>query len=159
MITLNIRQAGVLTYLYRLFGVINNIEGSIVECGVGKGQSFLYLNFHAFWEKKNRMVWGLDSFEGFPEPAEEDAGPRNPQKGEWSDTSERDMWRLLRDSGLPDDWLRSNVRIVKGFFEKSLSEYRGGPIAFLHIDADLYESYREALTVLYPLVVRGGDTF
>ena len=48
------------------------------------------------------------------------------------------------------------MTLVKGFFNRSLSHYPPRPIALLHIDSDLYESYRDPLTHLYRWVAPGG---
>ena len=47
------------------------------------------------------------------------------------------------------------MKLVKGFFDQTLSSYEG-KIALLHLDGDLYESYKVSLNVLYRKVVRGG---
>jgi hypothetical protein len=47
------------------------------------------------------------------------------------------------------------VRLVKDFFDKTLSSYEGR-IALLHLDGDLYESYKVSLEALYDKVVSGG---
>ena len=47
------------------------------------------------------------------------------------------------------------MRLVKGFFDNTLSSYEGR-IALLHLDGDLYESYKVPLATLYDKVVRGG---
>ena len=53
-------------------------------------------------------------------------------------------------------FLTKNVRLVKGFFENTVDSYDGGPIALLHIDVDLYESYRAVLKKFFPQVANGG---
>ena len=53
---------------------VQNVEGSIVECGVGWGRSIAHLALHTFTDPRlpDRNIFGFDSFEGFPEPSEED---------------------------------------------------------------------------------------
>ena len=46
--------------------------------------------------------------------------------------------------------------LVKGFFEESLLKYTGKQIALLHLDADLYESYKTSLELLYTKIPKGG---
>ena len=48
------------------------------------------------------------------------------------------------------------VEVVKGYFEDTIKDYNGGPIAVLHIDCDLYQSYKTVLETLYDKVVTGG---
>ena len=71
------------------FEIVKNIDGDIVECGVGRARSLitiLALNrlYESFNSHKSRKVFGLDSFEGFPRPHKFDHSKRNPKKGEWS---------------------------------------------------------------------------
>ena len=62
---------------------VKNIEGDIVECGVGFGHTLFLLLYKATIEGKGRNVHAFDSFEGFPEPSAEDDSFRKPKKGEW----------------------------------------------------------------------------
>lgn len=155
-IPMDVRQMENLLYFGRSFSKISGMTGSIVECGVGKGRTLLYLSHLVSQENKGRKIWGFDSFEGFPEPSPEDASIRNPKKGEWAGTSEEDMRKILQRAGLQDSFVKSSVILVKGFVEKTLSQYDGSPIALLHIDLDLYEGYRVALENLFPKVIGGG---
>ena len=76
-------------------------------------------------------VYGFDSFEGLPEDWR---GDLNLFKGSFA------------RKGLPS--VRSNVTLVKGWFDQTLPEFLNGKIgkaAFLHIDCDLYSSTRTVL--------------
>lgn len=143
-------------YFVERYRGIEHLEGDIVECGIGRGRTFLYLAFLIAKDKTRRMLWGFDSFHGFPEPSAEDKSPRNPQKGERDNTTIHDVTWLLRDAGIPSEVVEKQVGIIPGFFNESLQKYTGGKIAFLHIDVDLYQSYKECLGVLYPKVVPRG---
>ena len=142
-------------YFKRMFDRVSDIEGGIVECGVGHGQSLLLFSFLLKDSQRLRKLWGFDSFQGFPEPSKEDQSVRDPKKGEWGDTSIPAMHKLLRRSGLDSAFVRSQITLVQGFFEESLAKYRQN-IALLHIDVDLYDSYRTVLRELYPKVAIGG---
>lgn len=155
-IPFGIRQIRNLFYYEKVYQRVANLNGSIVECGVGKGRSFLFFSYFAHQEGKGKHVWGFDSFEGFPEPTENDVSPRNPKKGEWSGFSPTDMREILRGAGFSAEWIKEYIHLIKGFFDKTLDSYTGGPIALLHIDSDLYESYKDPLEVLFPQVVAGG---
>lgn len=133
-----------------------SISGNIVECGIGRGRTFLYLSHLAEEEGLNREVWGFDSFEGFPEPSVEDTSPRNPKKGEWNYMSVNDMWKILKNAGISSEWSKKNVKIIPGFFEDSLKAYSEAPIALLHLDVDLYDSYMTTLNEFYKYVVKDG---
>jgi len=154
---LDLTQSSILRYLYfeRFFQHIKGIEGDIVECGVGNGDSLIILSLLAKREGIGRRVWGFDSFEGFPEPTAEDRSIRNPQKGEWrSDLGA--VQQRLRMAGLDEHFVNRQATLVKGFFEDSLHLFRGRHIALLHLDCDLYQSYKTCLETLYPLVQAGG---
>ncbi|OHA85679.1 MAG: hypothetical protein A2591_02495 [Candidatus Yonathbacteria bacterium RIFOXYD1_FULL_52_36] len=150
------RRMDIVLYLNFLFNKLTDIPGDIVECGVGKGRSFLMLAFLTQREGKPRAVWGFDSFEGFPEPSKHDASARNPKKGEWSGTRPEDITAILRNAGMVESFIKEKVKLVPGFFENTVHTYDGPGIALLHIDADLYDSYVVVLEKLFPLVAKGG---
>jgi len=145
-----------LLYFNRMFNVISSIEGDIVECGVGEGKTFFLLAFLISNDRKRRKLWGFDSFEGFPEPTSEDESFRKPKKGEWAGTSPEDVIDLLRRVGIDKKFIEEDIIIKKGFFRQTLNSYRGNQISLLHIDADLYDSYKVTLKELFPRVIEGG---
>jgi hypothetical protein len=145
-----------LLYFKRVYDLVSDIEGDIVECGVGPGHSLMSFAFLVKDELKGRKLWGFDSFEGFPEPSEEDRSTRNPKKGDWGGTSIADVLTLLSEAGLDSHFINTQVTLVQGFFQQSLLKYRGRSIALLHIDVDLYQSYLTVLESLYPRVAEGG---
>lgn len=139
-----------------LFKKISNIDGDIVECGVGKGRSFTMLAYLTALEGKSRTLWGFDSFEGFPEPSIEDKSPRNPRRGEWKKLTQEMVYKLLSETGLDDKFITSNVRVVKGFFKDTMPRCDVEKISFLNLDVDLYDSYKVCLEKLFPRVAKGG---
>lgn len=143
-------------YFLHLFNIYKEITGDIVECGVGEGNTFSMLAYLIGSESQTtRTLWGFDSFEGWPEPTQWDASPRNPQRGEWSVGEEVTLERLKK-SGISHQFPNLKIQIVKGFFNKTLPCFPDHPIAFLHIDADLYSGYHDALTNLFHKVAVGG---
>ena len=50
----------------------------------------------------------------------------------------------------------TRIKLVPGWFNESLSRANIGPISFLRLDGDFYESTRDALTALYAQVSIGG---
>ena len=62
----------------------------------------------------------------------------------------------LDTSGIYREFPNLNIEIRKGFLDKTLPGFPDRPIAFLHIDVDLYAGYRDALTYLFPKVRPGG---
>lgn len=148
-------EVGRLLFFKRLLDLVGDLEGDVVECGVGWGRSLLYLALLCREEEKGRQIWGFDSFEGLPDPTAEDRSPRNPQKGEYR-TDIRGVHTLLEEAKFDAVYMRSKVTLVKAFFNQGLQKYTGQGIALLHIDADLYQSYLDVLNILYGKVKPGG---
>ncbi len=153
LLTLDI--ASRLLYFERMLRAVSDVEGDVVECGVGWGRSLLDLSILVRLEERGRQVWGFDSFEGFPEPSPEDRSSRNVQKGEWK-TEIESVIEMMKSSGLDGEFVDYRITLVKGFFDRSLAKYTGERIALLHVDVDLYQSYRDVLTAMYPKVASGG---
>jgi hypothetical protein len=133
---------------------IRGVEGDIVECGVSIGHGALRFLLLSQYLGVERTYYGFDSFEGFPDPAAEDETTPITGKEFWA-TPPQTVLRVLRDGAVPERIIRDRVRLVKGFFDKTLSSYEGR-IALLHLDADLYESYKVPLATLYDKVEKGG---
>lgn len=143
-------------YMQKMFNRVANLDGDIVECGVGKMHTFQMLAEFLQEQGSTKKLWGFDSFEGFPEPTPEDSSPRNSQKGEWKYINEEDVAKFLLILGFKRQWIDSHIKIVKGFFQYTLPKSNISKISFLHLDVDLYDSYKTCLQYLFPKVVEGG---
>lgn len=156
---LNVSTLTQFHYFWQMAERIHKIPGDFVECGVSQGRS-LFLLAHLLRSdvQFKRHLWGCDSFQGFPEPSSEDISPRNPKKGEYKDTSPAFVRAFLEARGLDKPFLDERVHLVEGFFDQSLKCWHDTKrqIALLHIDGDLYQSYRAVLTNLFPYVAEGG---
>jgi len=109
-------------------------DGLYCEFGVYTGTTINYIA-----SKTDRTVHGFDSFEGLPET--------------WRTGYEKGTFKM---SGLPE--VRDNVKLHKGWFEESLpvwAKANPGPIAFMHLDADLYSSTKTVFDILGDRVVPG----
>ena len=135
---------------------VQNVEGSIVECGVGWGRSIAHLALHTFTDPRlpDRNIFGFDSFEGFPEPSEEDNHTKTGVKRGRYRTSERSVVEFLLESGISDRILNERINLVKGFFHDTL--YQTKLFCFMNLDGDLYNSYKVCLEALLTKVNRGG---
>lgn len=144
-------------YFKRMFELIADVPGDVVECGVYRGTTLLMLCYHAREEGSKRQIWGFDSFEGFAQPSAEDQSILPKRAGDLNAGVEPGwVFELLLRSGLDREWVLSNVTLVKGFFDETLDKYRGDGIALLHLDVDLYAAHKSVLTQLYDRVVPGG---
>ena len=104
--------------------------GLLLEFGVATGKSINLIAAAA----GEREVHGFDSFEGLPE--------------DWHGHVET-RGSFSRAGRMPQ--VRANVRLHRGWFRDTLKEFKQaypGPVAFLHIDCDLYSSTREVLEEL-----------
>ena len=134
---------------------LEEVEGSIVECGVGPGRSIFAFSIITQHLTRSREIWGFDTFEGIPPPTRED-GSANAHKTGWWNHSQKQVVELLEFNGLEGPYISENIRFVPGEFSESLARYDGGAIALLHLDVDFYDSYRKALESLYDHVAPGG---
>jgi hypothetical protein len=143
-------------YLYFLNQLekLKGVQGDIVECGVSIGHGALLFLLMSEYLGVERTYYGFDSFSGFPDPVQKDGVTPITGKDFWANPPET-VLRVLRDGRIPENQIRERVRLVKGFFDKTLPKYEG-KIALLHLDGDLYESYKISLTCLYDKVVTGG---
>ena len=143
-------------YLYFLNQIekVREVEGDIVECGVSIGHGALLFLLLSEYVGVERTYVGFDSFEGFPDPEAKDEKTPIRGKGFWANPPET-VLRVLRDGRVPEKTIRDRVKLVKGLFDKTLPLYNGR-IALLHLDGDLYESYKIPLRELYEKVAPGG---
>jgi predicted O-methyltransferase YrrM len=131
--------------------------GTIAECGVYRGATLLGMAhlLNTLGAAGFRLI-GFDSFEGFPEPREEDAlpgGQFHPRalRGVFGDTSYNQLLGKVRALGYQD-----RIALVKGYFENTLHQWAGETFSIVHLDCDLYQSYVECLNFFYPRVRKGG---
>ena len=131
------------------------VEGSIVECGVGPGRSLFDFTVISRAADRPRRIYGFDTFEGLPDPTSEDGRWNARIGGIWSYSREHVRQELML-AGLDEETVSNGITLVPGEFSQTLPSYDGGTIALLHIDVDIYESYKTALEHLYDHVARGG---
>jgi len=113
------------------------IEGHYLEFGVFTGGTIRYMARRI----GRRTIHGFDSFEGLPEA--------------WSgfNLGGKAFDREGRLPRVPD-----NVVLYRGYFDASLPKWLNehpGPIAFMHLDCDLYSSTKTILKLTAPRLVPG----
>jgi len=142
--------------LFRFLEESRGIEGNVAECGVYLGASIVPMAIYLEQHGIGKHIYGFDSFEGFDESVAVDlalGGADDPQKrvAGFSEASYERLARKLR-------WfeLHGRVSLVKGYFNRTLPRFSGHTFSFVHLDCDIYESYRETLEFFYPRVSTGG---
>lgn len=159
----------------------DGIEGSVAECGVWAGGAVgLMALVNQRYGVRPRTYHLFDSFEGLPQPAEEDTDVIDSFRDEHPE--------LATDDGLhPDELVAigacavpaygpgplddvndlfghvlkippSSYVIHQGWFQETIPQVRDelGPLAILRLDGDWYESTRTCLEGLYDLITPGG---
>jgi hypothetical protein len=151
------QSVGRLFYFQHIIKRLNDIPGDIVECGVSTGHGILYWALLCELTATNRLIWGFDSFSGFPASTEADRkadGSFQKQQYDYASPPEI-VLKVLSDGRVSTEFVTQSVRLVRGYFEETLHQY-DGEIALLHLDCDLYESYTTCLNAFYPKVRSGG---
>lgn len=118
-----------------------SINGIYVELGTGLGRT---TNLIAALNPKKRL-YTFDSYLGHP--ADWDRGDR---------VIPKDFFAWPPDEKLP--LFLQNVCLIKGWFADTLPSFIAAqtePIAFLHIDCEIYESTAQALEILGPKITDG----
>ena len=130
-----IRHATKVDLLRTSLATVNPALGGIYcEFGVFEGRT---LNFIA--SQVDGIVHGFDSFEGLPE--------------DWRAGVPKGTFKTGR---LPA--VRENVRLHQGWFDETVPRFAretSGPIAFMHVDADLYSSTKTIFRELGSRIVPG----
>lgn len=140
------------------------IPGDLVECGVGNGVHPAAMAKACIDAGETRTIRLFDSFRGVP-------NGKKDRDVEWSKhygdgtgtlapTGVASCSRFAVEANLHKwgTW-EADYRFHEGWFQQEVVDYaegEPGPIAFLRLDGDLYDSYLTCLTHLYPLVSSGG---
>ena len=145
-----------LVHFNKLVEKISHVMGDVVECGVADGTSLAMLTSLLNAHGQARHVWGFDSWAGLPSPSHADLGDASiAVNGMFSHSSTTKVRDELLAYGLTDDEITRTITLVSGPFSETLPHHQVR-IALLHVDADLYQSYLDCLTNLWPRIEVGG---
>ncbi len=127
------------------------IPGDVIEAGAWRGGITILMRavLKAYGDQ-DRSVWVADSFEGLP-PVNSAVNPGPWRKGLMSASLEE-----VRENFARFGLLDTQVRFLKGYFNKTLPGAPIGKLAVLRSDADLYDSTKDVLNNLYPKLSVGG---
>lgn len=147
----------------KLFELVREMPGSIVECGVYRGNSLMLLQQLSLTLEPyaiNRTIYGFDTFEGF-RSIDTTYDPKDITEEMFSDTNDE----LLRQVINLQDIVRPVNRIpkthlIKGDIARTVPEFvRENPglcISLLILDTDLYDSTKVALNYFLPHMHKGA---
>ncbi len=131
------------------------IAGDLLQAGCWRGGAAIFLRgvLEAFGDGQ-RTVWVADSFAGLPVSGaaadhgyEMDSGVLP-----FLSVPLAEVRQNFHRYGLLDE----QVGFIPGWFRDSLADQPAGPLALLHVDADLYESTRQVLDHCHDRVASGG---
>lgn len=151
--------------LYELFKLVLPVKGSIVECGVFRGASFMtFAQLSAALEPTNltRRLYGFDSFGGFPAICAKDLpDTTGVRAGDLAADSYTELSRLLEIYDT-DRFLGHlpKARLIRGDVTETIPEFVAGHphlmVSLLFLDLDLYEPTAVALRHLLPRMPKGA---
>lgn len=133
------RVANITHYLLQTF----KLNGAMVEFGCNAGRTAALMACVC----PEKELWLYDSFQGLPEPGEKDSGKFG---GGIMKVSQGSVGLYFEENGLEEP------RIIPGWFYELKPNQVPMEIAFAHLDGDLYESTRDALSIVAPRMVKGG---
>lgn len=135
---------------YELFDLLNYIknDGIILEIGVWRGGTGALIASKLKLDNRKNKVYLFDTFEGIVKASDIDDCYNG---GEHSDTNEYIVKKLVDDLNL------DNTIICKGIFPDQTSHLLPNePIAFCHIDVDVYNSAKDIFNFVWSKMLSGG---
>lgn len=157
------REWAQLLMYHEMMNEIEGVPGDVAEFGVAMGVSFmafvriLDLLERGLPRRERRKLYGFDSFEGLPDLSEADYGSSAPnavmRKGGFhSRRGYQSLFEFVEKN--------ENAFLVKGWFNETLPKFLDDNphthFAFIHMDADLYESTKAVLERVWERVNPGG---
>lgn len=140
-----------------------HVHGNIIECGLLHGASlFTWAKLSTIFEPVNhtRRIIGFDTFTGFGEFHEKDAGtPFKPGDLKGLDEDRMKAAVDVFDLNRPLSHIQK-IELVKGDLAVTAGQYADAnpymTVAMLNLDVDLYEPTKAALDAFVPLMPKGG---
>jgi O-methyltransferase len=133
-----------------------SVPGDVAECGVFQGGSLIPISIWCRDHTPERTIYGFDSFQGFDEAINLDLGLGGADDGDkrLHGFAETSFERVLQKVDCFE--LQYIVNLVPGYFRDTLAYVETLRFAFVHLDVDIYQSYRECLAFFYPRMTPGG---
>tara|TARA_Y200000002_G_C22663537_1_gene656907 strand:+ start:952 stop:1716 length:765 start_codon:yes stop_codon:yes gene_type:complete len=147
----------------------NNIEGDFVETGVWKGGNLILIKkYIQKYQAKEKKIFGYDTFEGMPEPTNNDKDFKNINASDYFNNKNKLENFTSFNSQINLDQVQKNfieatgdsknLFLVKGKTQDTLSIKTNIPdkIAILRLNTCFYESTKLELEILYDKLQKGG---
>jgi O-methyltransferase len=135
--------------LWTLVAETAKIGGDIVEVGVWRGGTGCLMAKNEMLAGKGKAtVWLCDTFKGVVKAGGADSSYKG---GEHSDTDVSIVHKLAADLGV------SNIKTLTGIFPNDTgSQLTAKRVRLLHIDVDVYQSAKDCVDYLWPLMPQGA---
>jgi hypothetical protein len=126
--------------------------GAIVEAGVYMGGTTLFISRFQGLLGLDRPVFALDTYEGMPEPSEQDRrdAPFVYEAGMFSDNRKDVVQRYWDRAGA------TGIRMIQGLVQDTMAAVPAPSIAFMLLDCDQYNGTRGGLDGALPRLAPGG---
>jgi hypothetical protein len=147
----------------------NNVEGSLVECGIFRGGNIILMSKLLEEYKIEKNIFAYDTFEGMPLPGKDDLDLRGNNSvnkflklknsenegSQWCYCNIEDVKNNIKKFNI--NYLK-NINFIKGKVEETLLDVKNLPkkISLLRLDTDFYSSTKTELNILYPLLQKKG---
>jgi len=131
--------------VYQLVKSLRGLPGELAECGTYAGETAYFMALACRETGRERPLHVFDSFEGLSQPNEYDGSFWH--AGQYALPEERARATLSGFAG---------VGIYKGWIPDRFEVVADTRFCFVHVDVDLYEPTRDAVTFFYPRMVAGG---
>jgi len=140
-----------------------NVEGDIVECGIGRGRSLIAICYLKNELKLKKKIYAFDSFDGFGNISKKDQSPRKPKNKDWSHSPNK---KIKYTKGFIKKVIKLHIHkdnqvkfeLTKGFVEKTLPIFNKKikKISFINCDVDLYNGHKSVLENLWRNLSKNG---
>lgn len=134
-----------------------SLKGAIADCGVYKAATTVAMALYMRQYGIQKRIYAFDSFQGY----DSESVARDVKR--WGGEDEACHNQKFSDSSIDEVYAKlrrfriDNVELVPGYFNQTLQHFDGQVrFSFVHLDVNLYDSYRECLEFFYPRVEAGG---
>lgn len=135
-----------------------NVKGDVLEVGVWRGATAIYMKALLNFTKSDRNLWLFDLFEEEIDKSRLKHKKDLMSLNHFLSLGEKIFTSLsiVKESFRKFDLLDSKVKFVKGNIFNTFNSYDGGKIAILRLDLDFYEPTMFILEKFYDMINTGG---
>ncbi len=132
--------------------ILATYEGCILECGVYKGGTTVFMGMLLKEWKDSRRIFACDPFDGMPAPTTAD-GDTIYQSGLFTETSFDTVKHYVEEHSLT-----SQVTVMKGLAQNVLPDVlsQEQSVSFALVDTDQYLGTKESLKLIIPKLQENG---